>query len=337
MNTRSHQEAQRSTAVAPHTNPKGSQRETQQQACCRRGGHPRRRSTRTVRLRRLRRRRWRTTTRELARPSTFTTWGSESEQTAVQRAHRAVRERARGRRRSSSTSSPTTRCSRTSTPSSHPGDAPDLFRVDYGNLGVYSSQDQLLDLSSYFTDDEIADFVPAMWEAVSYDGVPYGVPHQTDVSALLVNTRHGRGGRHRPVHASRPRRTTRGRGRSSRTSPTQLRAGAARRQVPVRLQLAARRRAALAELALPGRRHLPRRGRHHARRSTRPRARRRSTSPRASSRTTGCRRPARPRRTIYADNLFTEETAAMAFVGSFLVPDHGLPQRVRVDRRPDAA
>ncbi|WP_439592989.1 ABC transporter substrate-binding protein [Microbacterium sp.] len=68
------------------------------------------------------------------------------------------------------------------------GDAPDLFRVDYGNLGVYSSQDQLLDLSPYFSDDEIAEFVPAMWEGVSYDGKPYGVPHQTDVSALLVNT-----------------------------------------------------------------------------------------------------------------------------------------------------
>lgn len=67
------------------------------------------------------------------------------------------------------------------------GDAPDIFRVDYGNLGVYSSQDQLLDVSPYFTDDEISDFVPAMWEAVSYDGTPYGVPHQTDVSAVLVN------------------------------------------------------------------------------------------------------------------------------------------------------
>ncbi len=69
------------------------------------------------------------------------------------------------------------------------GNAPDVFRVDYGNLGVYSSQDQLLDVSPYFTDDEIADFTPAMWEAVSYDGTPYGVPHQTDVSALVVNTR----------------------------------------------------------------------------------------------------------------------------------------------------
>lgn len=67
------------------------------------------------------------------------------------------------------------------------GDAPDIFRVDYGNLGVYSSQEQLLDLTPYFSDDEVSDFVPAMWEAVSYEGTPYGVPHQTDVSALLVN------------------------------------------------------------------------------------------------------------------------------------------------------
>lgn len=69
------------------------------------------------------------------------------------------------------------------------GNAPDIFRVDYGNLGVYSSQDQLLDVSPYFTADEISAFTPAMWEAVSYDGTPYGVPHQTDVSALVVNTR----------------------------------------------------------------------------------------------------------------------------------------------------
>lgn len=68
------------------------------------------------------------------------------------------------------------------------GDEPDIFRVDYGNLGVYSSQDQLLDISPYISDDEIDAFVPAMWEAVSFDGKPYGVPHQTDVSALLVNT-----------------------------------------------------------------------------------------------------------------------------------------------------
>ena len=67
------------------------------------------------------------------------------------------------------------------------GEAPDIFRVDYGNLGVYSSQDQLLDLSPYVDKAEIDQFQPAMWQAVSFDGKPYGVPHQTDVSALLVN------------------------------------------------------------------------------------------------------------------------------------------------------
>jgi multiple sugar transport system substrate-binding protein len=62
-----------------------------------------------------------------------------------------------------------------------------VFRVDYGNLGVYSSQGQLLDMTPYFDDAAAAEFTPAMWEAVSYDGVAYGVPHQTDVSALLLN------------------------------------------------------------------------------------------------------------------------------------------------------
>ena len=143
------------------------------------------------------------------------------------------------------------------------GDAPDVFRVDYGNLGVYSSQDQLLDLSSYFTDDEVKAFVPAMWEAVSYDGKPYGVPHQTDVSALLVNTdmlkAAGIDPSTLPDHAGRRVDVGGVRGRRD-----QAARGAARRQVPVRLQLAAGRRAALAELAVPGRRHVPRGRRHDA-------------------------------------------------------------------------
>ena len=66
------------------------------------------------------------------------------------------------------------------------GEAPDVFRVDYGNLGVYSSQGQLLDLTDRI--DEFDSFTPAFQEAVSFEGTPYGVPHQTDVSALLVNT-----------------------------------------------------------------------------------------------------------------------------------------------------
>ncbi|BBE21963.1 ABC transporter substrate-binding protein [Arthrobacter sp. MN05-02] len=68
------------------------------------------------------------------------------------------------------------------------GTAPDLFRVDYGTIGAYSSQDQLLDLSSYFDTAAGEEFLPAMWQAVQFDGKPYGVPHQTDTSAVVYRT-----------------------------------------------------------------------------------------------------------------------------------------------------
>ncbi|MBJ2121888.1 sugar ABC transporter substrate-binding protein [Arthrobacter sp. MSA 4-2] len=65
------------------------------------------------------------------------------------------------------------------------GTAPDLFRVDYGTIGAYSSQDQLLDLSGYFDTGASEEFLPAMWQAIQFDGKPYGVPHQTDTSAVV--------------------------------------------------------------------------------------------------------------------------------------------------------
>ena len=66
--------------------------------------------------------------------------------------------------------------------------APDIFRVDYGTVGVYSSQEQLLDLSSYFDQSAADAFIPALWQAVQFDGTVFGVPHQTDTSALVYNT-----------------------------------------------------------------------------------------------------------------------------------------------------
>ncbi|THJ67977.1 sugar ABC transporter substrate-binding protein [Arthrobacter echini] len=66
--------------------------------------------------------------------------------------------------------------------------APDLFRVDYGTIGAYSSQDQLLDLSSYFDAAAGEEFLPAMWQAIQFDGKPFGVPHQTDTSAIVYRT-----------------------------------------------------------------------------------------------------------------------------------------------------
>jgi multiple sugar transport system substrate-binding protein len=64
------------------------------------------------------------------------------------------------------------------------GTAPDVFRVDYGTLGVYSSQQQLLDVSDSIDDSP---FIPAFRQAVQFDGTVFGVPHQTDVSAIVYN------------------------------------------------------------------------------------------------------------------------------------------------------
>ncbi|MFE6717047.1 ABC transporter substrate-binding protein [Streptomyces albidoflavus] len=65
------------------------------------------------------------------------------------------------------------------------GRAPDLFRCDYANLGMYSASDQLLDLSPYFSEAEREVFLPALWKAVCREGRPYAVPHQTDTTAVL--------------------------------------------------------------------------------------------------------------------------------------------------------
>ena len=67
--------------------------------------------------------------------------------------------------------------------------APDIFRVDYDNLGTYAGRGQLLDMSSFFDDEFGGRFSEAMWQAVKFDGNPYGVPHHTDTSLILYNTR----------------------------------------------------------------------------------------------------------------------------------------------------
>jgi multiple sugar transport system substrate-binding protein len=65
------------------------------------------------------------------------------------------------------------------------GTAPDVFRVDYGTLGVYSSKDVLLDLTSGMDASLKDDLIPALLQAVTYQGKVYGVPQQTDTTAIL--------------------------------------------------------------------------------------------------------------------------------------------------------
>ena len=67
------------------------------------------------------------------------------------------------------------------------GTAPDVFRVDYTTIGKYSSKDVLLDMTPYFTQDEIDAFLPALWQGINFGGVPYGVPHQTDTSCIVYD------------------------------------------------------------------------------------------------------------------------------------------------------
>lgn len=67
------------------------------------------------------------------------------------------------------------------------GNAPDLFRVDYTTIGKYSQNGVLMDVSPYFDSTEIAGFLPALWEAIKYKGVPYGIPHQTDTTCIVYS------------------------------------------------------------------------------------------------------------------------------------------------------
>lgn len=67
------------------------------------------------------------------------------------------------------------------------GKAPDIFRVDYTTIGKYSKAGELLDVSPYFSSAEVDGFLPALWDAVKFNGVPYGVPHQTDTTCVVYS------------------------------------------------------------------------------------------------------------------------------------------------------
>lgn len=65
------------------------------------------------------------------------------------------------------------------------GNPPDLFRVSYIDIGQYTSEGVLLDVSGTFDQPKVDAFEPGLWEGVVFDGKPYGVPHQIDTTAIL--------------------------------------------------------------------------------------------------------------------------------------------------------
>ena len=68
--------------------------------------------------------------------------------------------------------------------------APDMFRVSYTDVGAYADTGVLADLSGYLGEGFGDAFLPALWGAVQTDEKPFGVPHHTDVSALVYNKDH---------------------------------------------------------------------------------------------------------------------------------------------------
>lgn len=70
------------------------------------------------------------------------------------------------------------------------GQAPDLFRVSYTDVGAYATRGVLADLSGTLDASFGEEFFPPLWAAMQSDGVPVGVPHHTDTSALAFNLEH---------------------------------------------------------------------------------------------------------------------------------------------------
>ncbi len=116
---------------------------------------------------------------------TFTTWGTDAELAAFERAIAGFQE---GRRATVTLDVvPYAEVFENLDARLQAGTAPDIFRTLYSNLGVYAGRGQLLDLGPHL-DGPFGDrFTAQMWAAVQYDGTPYAVPHVTDTSTILYN------------------------------------------------------------------------------------------------------------------------------------------------------
>jgi multiple sugar transport system substrate-binding protein len=68
------------------------------------------------------------------------------------------------------------------------GKAPDIQRMTWQQIGLYSSQDTLVDFSPYVDEGYGEAFEPVFWQAVDYEGKPYALPHHTDTFGVYYNT-----------------------------------------------------------------------------------------------------------------------------------------------------
>ncbi len=117
----------------------------------------------------------------------FTTWGTDAELAGFRSAIRAF-ERAYPGRRVALNAVPYEQMFTNIDAQLQAGNAPDVFRVPYYSFGAYAGRGQLLDLSRSLNAGVGDRFTETAWAAVQSDGRPFGVPHHTDTSAILVNS-----------------------------------------------------------------------------------------------------------------------------------------------------
>lgn len=65
--------------------------------------------------------------------------------------------------------------------------APDMFRVQYQQLGRYAAARAVIDVGQHVEAGYGDAFLPAFWQAVSYKGRHYALPHHTDTFAVYTN------------------------------------------------------------------------------------------------------------------------------------------------------
>ncbi|WP_165367946.1 ABC transporter substrate-binding protein [Phytoactinopolyspora endophytica] len=68
------------------------------------------------------------------------------------------------------------------------GKGPDIVRIQYQQLGHYSQQGALIDLSPYLSQNHQDEYLPNFWEAVTHEGAPYALPGDTGSHAIFYNT-----------------------------------------------------------------------------------------------------------------------------------------------------
>jgi multiple sugar transport system substrate-binding protein len=65
--------------------------------------------------------------------------------------------------------------------------APDMFRIQYQAVGRYAAAHALVDLTPYLPSGTAEAFGHAFWQATSYQGKTYALPHHTDTFACYYN------------------------------------------------------------------------------------------------------------------------------------------------------